>query len=107
MLNLVLLQVGADGSKSGVRELAGFKTTGKEDPWVKLVCGFQVKIQLLEASYYEINPAGHCPHDEVPEVCNASLATLEMCLIAHFPLVFVMTRNYSQSYTQVDRKSVV
>jgi len=21
-----------------------------------------------EAPYYEISPAGHCPHDEVPEV---------------------------------------
>ncbi|KAL6326894.1 hypothetical protein AAG906_012170 [Vitis piasezkii] len=31
---------------------------GKEDPWVK------------PAPYYEISPAGHCPHDEVPEVVN-------------------------------------
>ncbi|CAL5403840.1 unnamed protein product [Camellia sinensis] len=41
---------------------------GKEDPWVKPVWGLQVKRRLPEAPYYEISPAGHCPHDEVPEI---------------------------------------
>ncbi|KAI4382979.1 hypothetical protein MLD38_008866 [Melastoma candidum] len=43
---------------------------GKEDPWVKPIWGRQVKRQIPEAHYYEISPAGHCPHDEVPEVVN-------------------------------------
>ncbi|KAK9683040.1 hypothetical protein RND81_10G114100 [Saponaria officinalis] len=43
---------------------------GKEDPWVKPLWGQQVKRQLPDAPYYEISPAGHCPHDEVPEVVN-------------------------------------
>ncbi|KAG6575713.1 Pheophytinase, chloroplastic, partial [Cucurbita argyrosperma subsp. sororia] len=43
---------------------------GKEDPWVKPVWGLQVKRRVPEAPYYEISPAGHCPHDEVPEVVN-------------------------------------
>ncbi|XP_015571400.1 pheophytinase, chloroplastic isoform X2 [Ricinus communis] len=43
---------------------------GREDPWVKPIWGLQVKRQVPEASYYEISPAGHCPHDEVPEVVN-------------------------------------
>ncbi|KAJ7949254.1 Pheophytinase, chloroplastic [Quillaja saponaria] len=43
---------------------------GKEDPWVNPVWGFQVKRQVPEAPYYQISPAGHCPHDEVPEVIN-------------------------------------
>ncbi|XP_022991881.1 pheophytinase, chloroplastic [Cucurbita maxima] len=43
---------------------------GKEDPWVKPVWGLQVKRRMPEAPYYEISPAGHCPHDEVPEVVN-------------------------------------
>ncbi|KAK3223886.1 hypothetical protein Dsin_010911 [Dipteronia sinensis] len=43
---------------------------GKEDPWEKPVLGLQVKKQLPEAPYYEISPADHCPHDEVPEVVN-------------------------------------
>ncbi|XP_024982737.1 pheophytinase, chloroplastic [Cynara cardunculus var. scolymus] len=43
---------------------------GKEDPWVRPVWGQQVKRQLPEAPYYQISPAGHCPHDEVPEVVN-------------------------------------
>ncbi|XP_020254625.1 pheophytinase, chloroplastic isoform X2 [Asparagus officinalis] len=40
---------------------------GKEDPWVRPVWGMKVKQQFPEAPYYEISPAGHCPHDEVPE----------------------------------------
>lgn len=43
---------------------------GKEDPWVTPIWGFQVKQQVPDAPYYEISPAGHCPHDEVPEVVN-------------------------------------
>lgn len=52
---------------------------GKEDPWVKPVWGLQVKRQVPEAPYYEISPAGHCPHDEVPEVYSFLLVGLE-CL---------------------------
>lgn len=43
---------------------------GKEDPWVRPIWGLQVKHQVPDAAYYEISPAGHCPHDEVPEVVN-------------------------------------
>lgn len=43
---------------------------GKEDPWVMPIWGSQVKRKVPEASYYQITPAGHCPHDEVPEVVN-------------------------------------
>ncbi|KAK7258201.1 hypothetical protein RIF29_32721 [Crotalaria pallida] len=43
---------------------------GKEDPWVRPVWGLQIKRQVPEAPYYQISPAGHCPHDEVPEVIN-------------------------------------
>ncbi|KAF7836113.1 pheophytinase, chloroplastic [Senna tora] len=43
---------------------------GKEDPWVKPIWGLQVKRKVPEAPYYQISPAGHCPHDEVPEVIN-------------------------------------
>ncbi|KAI3993428.1 hypothetical protein MKX01_007873 [Papaver californicum] len=43
---------------------------GKEDPWVMPIWGFQVKRKVPEAPYYQITPAGHCPHDEVPEVVN-------------------------------------
>lgn len=43
---------------------------GKEDPWVQPIWGLRVKRQLPEAPYYQISPAGHCPHDEVPEVVN-------------------------------------
>nr|KAJ0225205.1 hypothetical protein LSAT_V11C100039390 [Lactuca sativa] len=43
---------------------------GKEDPWVRPIWGLQVKRQLPDAPYYQISPAGHCPHDEVPEVVN-------------------------------------
>ncbi|KAL6900634.1 hypothetical protein ACP4OV_005310 [Aristida adscensionis] len=43
---------------------------GKEDPWVRPIWGVKVKQQVPDAPYYEISPAGHCPHDEVPEVIN-------------------------------------
>ncbi|KAI4333064.1 hypothetical protein L6164_017916 [Bauhinia variegata] len=43
---------------------------GKEDPWVKPIWGLQVKRLVPDAPYYQISPAGHCPHDEVPEVIN-------------------------------------
>lgn len=43
---------------------------GKEDPWVTPFWGLRVKRRMTEAPYYEISPAGHCPHDEVPEVVN-------------------------------------
>ncbi|KAI3918034.1 hypothetical protein MKW92_053786 [Papaver armeniacum] len=43
---------------------------GKEDPWVMPIWGSQVKRKVPEAPYYQITPAGHCPHDEVPEVVN-------------------------------------
>lgn len=51
---------------------------GKEDPWVKPVWGLKVKQQVPEAPYYEISPAGHCPHDEVPEVCALSLIRIQV-----------------------------
>jgi pimeloyl-ACP methyl ester carboxylesterase len=41
---------------------------GKEDPWVRPIWALKIKLQLPEVPYYEISRAGHCPHDEVPEV---------------------------------------
>ncbi|CAN6229789.1 unnamed protein product [Urochloa humidicola] len=43
---------------------------GREDPWVRPIWGIKVKQQVPEAPYYEISPAGHCPHDEVPEMAD-------------------------------------
>ncbi|KAJ3681057.1 hypothetical protein LUZ60_015546 [Juncus effusus] len=43
---------------------------GREDPWVRPIWGLQIKRQVPNAPYYQITPAGHCPHDEVPEVIN-------------------------------------
>ncbi|KAI0511739.1 hypothetical protein KFK09_012371 [Dendrobium nobile] len=43
---------------------------GKDDPWVRPIWGLKVKRQIPQAPYYQISPAGHCPHDEVPEVVN-------------------------------------
>ncbi|XP_074308396.1 pheophytinase, chloroplastic [Silene latifolia] len=64
---------------------------GKEDPWVRPLWGQQVKRQLPDTPYYEISPAGHCPHDEVPEVINYLLrgwiGNLESKGSATLPLV--------------------
>ncbi|AED91942.1 Alpha/beta hydrolase fold-1 [Arabidopsis suecica] len=43
---------------------------GREDPWVRPLWGKKIKKEIPNAPYYEISPAGHCPHDEVPEVVN-------------------------------------
>lgn len=74
---------------------------GKEDPWVKPVWALQVKQQVPEAPYYEDSPAGHCPHDEVPEVCSSLLISLMALSVAHpvvhavkmvFRLIFVCVK---------------
>ncbi|PIA48353.1 hypothetical protein AQUCO_01400751v1 [Aquilegia coerulea] len=57
-------------SKCQMNEIPICLMYGKEDPWIKPIWGLQVKRQVPEAPYYEISPAGHCPHDEVPEVVN-------------------------------------
>lgn len=54
---------------------------GKEDPWVRPVWGLRVKHQVPDAPYYEISPAGHCPHDEVPEVMPLVLESLSLFLL--------------------------
>ncbi|KAI3910067.1 hypothetical protein MKW92_042021 [Papaver armeniacum] len=54
---------------------------GKEDPWVMPIWGSQVKIKVPEAPYYQITPAGHCPHDEVPEICTCSQGSVAMPLL--------------------------
>ncbi|ERN00289.1 hypothetical protein AMTR_s00107p00041300 [Amborella trichopoda] len=43
---------------------------GRDDPWVRPIWGLKVKQRMPETPYYELSPAGHCPHDEVPEVVN-------------------------------------
>ncbi|CAL5220694.1 g2745 [Coccomyxa viridis] len=40
---------------------------GREDPWVKPVWGQRLKRLVPKAAYFEISPAGHCPHDEAPD----------------------------------------
>merc|ERR1719329_1581636 len=46
---------------------------GKEDPWIVPVWGFRAKRSLPNARYWEISPAGHCPHHEAPEAINLLL----------------------------------
>ncbi|KAG0616962.1 hypothetical protein M758_5G155500 [Ceratodon purpureus] len=41
---------------------------GKEDPWVVPFWGQRAKQRNPDAVYYELSPAGHCPHHEAPEV---------------------------------------
>ena len=44
---------------------------GREDPWVVPLWGQRAKRALPGATYYEVSPAGHCPHHERPEIVNA------------------------------------
>ena len=36
--------------------------------------GQRLKRQIPSATYYELSPAGHCPHHESPAVTNALIA---------------------------------
>jgi pimeloyl-ACP methyl ester carboxylesterase len=64
---------------------------GREDPWVRPIWGIKVKKQVPEAPYYEISPAGHCPHDEVPEV-----------RITQIPAILLVLMSYSSRQFQMD-----
>ena len=69
---------------------------GKEDPWVRPIWGLQVKKQLPEAPYYLISPAGHCPHDEVPEVCYFFCAHIHFLVASiYYGFKFIISaKNY-------------
>lgn len=43
---------------------------GREDPWVVPMWGQRLKRRVPNAVYYEISPAGHCPHHEAPQAVN-------------------------------------
>ncbi|KAK9840633.1 hypothetical protein WJX81_005839 [Elliptochloris bilobata] len=48
---------------------------GKEDPWVVPLWGQRLRRLLpADTAYYEVSPAGHCPHHEAPEAVYACLA---------------------------------
>ena len=49
---------------------------GREDPWVVPLWGQRLKRVVTNAKYYELSPAGHCPHDEAPECVNAVIRSL-------------------------------
>ncbi|XP_020114200.1 pheophytinase, chloroplastic [Ananas comosus] len=72
---------------------------GREDPWVRPIWGLKIKRQLPEVPYYEISPAGHCPHDEVPEVVNFLLRGWIKNLESQgsVPLPFLEEPEYIQS----------
>ncbi|GAB5030829.1 Hypothetical protein NocV09_00401050 [Nannochloropsis oceanica] len=44
---------------------------GREDPWIFPSWGQRVKRQVPKATYFELSPAGHCPHHEAPQAVNA------------------------------------
>jgi len=47
---------------------------GKEDPWVVPLWGQRLKrIFGPRADYFEVSPAGHCPHHEAPDVVSSAI----------------------------------
>jgi hypothetical protein len=48
---------------------------GREDPWVAPLYGHRAKRLLPSAVYFELSPAGHCPHHEAPTAVNSIIAT--------------------------------
>uniref|UniRef100_A0A7I4D1T7 AB hydrolase-1 domain-containing protein n=1 Tax=Physcomitrium patens TaxID=3218 RepID=A0A7I4D1T7_PHYPA len=54
---------------------------GKEDPWVVPFWGQRAKQRNPDAIYYELSPAGHCPHHEAPEVLFPAQIVLLACMV--------------------------
>jgi len=48
---------------------------GQDDPWVVPLWGQRLKRRVPDAVYYELSPAGHCPHHEQPEAVNLLLSS--------------------------------
>ena len=48
---------------------------GAEDPWVVPLWGQRLKRRVPTAAYYEMSPAGHCPHHEQPAAVNTIMAS--------------------------------
>ncbi|GAB0490168.1 hypothetical protein MMPV_001400 [Pyropia vietnamensis] len=46
---------------------------GREDVWVVPAWGHRVKRRAPDTAYFELSPAGHCPHAEAPAAVNAVL----------------------------------
>eukprot|EP00850_Spirogloea_muscicola_P026419 SM007238S21503 [mRNA] locus=s7238:3:717:- [translate_table: standard] len=55
------------------RSLPACLVYGGDDPWIGPLWGARAKRAMPAAAYYELSPAGHCPHHEVPEVVNELL----------------------------------
>jgi len=55
---------------------------GAEDPWVVPLWGQRLKRRVPEAVYYELSPAGHCPHHERPEASNTLIASYIESLVS-------------------------
>ncbi|KAK9839381.1 hypothetical protein WJX84_005938 [Apatococcus fuscideae] len=46
---------------------------GREDPWVVPLWGQRLKRLLPQADYFEVSPAGHCPHAEAPAAVSEAM----------------------------------
>ncbi|CAD7697093.1 unnamed protein product [Ostreobium quekettii] len=47
---------------------------GKEDPWIVPLWAQRLKRRVPQADYFELSPAGHCPHHEAPGAVNSVVA---------------------------------
>lgn len=41
---------------------------GREDPWVRNVWGQRILRVIPDATFVQLSPSGHCPHDEAPDL---------------------------------------
>ena len=46
---------------------------GRDDPWIVPHWAQQIKKAQPAARYYQIAPAGHCPHHETPTAVNSMM----------------------------------
>lgn len=52
---------------------------GREDPWVVPLWGQRLKRACPRATYFELSPAGHCPHHEAPLAMNKVVMSWIAC----------------------------
>ncbi len=58
---------------------------GARDPWVGPIWAMRLKAAVPAATVYEIDPAGHCPHDECPDTVHFLVAEWIRAVIQQRP----------------------
>lgn len=62
--------ISAIASTAGKNSIPLACINGLRDPWVGPIWGMRIKDQIPATTVYELDPVGHCPHDEAPRTTD-------------------------------------